>query len=159
MIYVLILLICFLAILLQGALLPGSIIYYFHPDYVLILVSFCGLHLQRGKGLILAFLLGFIADVHSGSPYGLNILFMILIFLTLNRVQSKIFIKGILIPTFFVAILSLLKGPSFFIIMKLLYNSFDLNKGLVFHWLQESISTTLISPLIFIIIYRIHDTV
>lgn len=62
----------FLYIILQAVLPQGLFLFHIRADFLLILAIFVGLFNLR-NWLLLAVLLGFIKDIFSLSPFGLNI--------------------------------------------------------------------------------------
>jgi len=81
------------ATLLQSTLLRHVLPAYLLPDSTLLLVLFASLFFPFGRGLIVSFLLGLLADLFSGAPEGWNTLFFLCVFLINRSILSRIFLK------------------------------------------------------------------
>ena len=154
MIYLLVLLFAILGSLLQGTLLRTWLPPFFAPDPILLLVLYVSLALSFGRGLVLSFTLGLLADILSGAPQGWHALLALLWFVLNKWVLSRVYLKHS--PTAF---------GLFFLdaVLKLLYTAlFQLFLGSPLPGIREGISiwggelfsSFLLMPVLFLLLSK-----
>lgn len=90
----------------------------FRPDMILAMTVFVSFHIQPIRGLVLAFLFGYVLDILSGHPVGLHTISMICVFSLAKGVPRHLYYfalpvqVGLIIPFFFMnnLVLSLISG-------------------------------------------------
>jgi len=85
------LIIVFAALILQITIFPRYLSDPFHPDLLLIIVSFLGLRSASLAGGVAAFSLGLLHDCFSGIYFGLNGFSYLCIFLLLNKISDHLY--------------------------------------------------------------------
>ena len=71
------------------------------PDLHICLVVHLGLNRDMAEASIALVLLGYLADIFSGSTSGIHLVTSVLIFLVLQLIQARLALKGVWICTFF----------------------------------------------------------
>ncbi len=126
----------------------------FVPDIMLLFVLYASLSFAFGRGLILCFLLGLIADLFSGAPSGWNALFVILYFILIKGIQARIFLKGLRGAFALLLLAFSLKLPYFVFLSTVFGFSFPCFKETILIWLGELFASLLLMPFLFYIISR-----
>ena len=96
--------------LLQAGLLPHLIPFGFTPDLLLILIVYLGLNEDYLRGSFLAYLLGCLQDVFSGSSLGLYGMALLATFLTVRGVVGRFNTENSLLLLFMVGCGTFLEG-------------------------------------------------
>jgi len=119
------------------------------PDSTLLLVLFASLSLPFGRGLAVAFLLGLLADLHSGAPEGWNTLFALSVFLINRSILARIFVKrsrstlGLFLLDF------ALKLPYLVLLSGLFGFPLPPLNGVLYTWSVEGFASLLLMPFLF----------
>ena len=88
------------------------------PDLILAVTVFASFHIHPMRGLVLAFLLGYVLDILSGYPIGLHTISMICVFALAKTISRHLYYfalpvqVGLIVPFFFLnhLAISLLSG-------------------------------------------------
>jgi rod shape-determining protein MreD len=147
--YLIVLLLGMLAALFQSTLLRALLPLDFVPDIILLLVLFSSLLFPVGKGLVLAFALGLLADLFSGAPEGLNALFAISLFAMSKAVQARVFMRGSRAIWGLVLLAFGLKIPYYALLSFVLGLHFPHARDAVLVWLGEFVASLLLMPVLF----------
>ena len=100
----------YLLMLFQAGPLPRWLPYGFTPDLVLILVVYVGLNEDLLRGSALAYLLGCLQDVFSGTSLGLYGMALLATFLLVRTVVGRFNTESSLLLLFMVACSTLVEG-------------------------------------------------
>ena len=152
--YLIVLLLGMLAALLQSTLLRALLPPDFVPDIVLLLVLFTSLLFPVGKGLVLGFALGLLADLFSGAPEGMNALFAITLFALSKAVQARVFMRGSRAIWGLVPLAFGLKIPYYAFLSFVLGFQFPHARDAVLVWLGEYVSCLLMMTVLFYIVSK-----
>lgn len=143
-----------LAALLQSTLvrllLPRNIV----PDVLLLLVLYVSLLFPFGKGLLLCFALGLLADLLSGAPEGLNVLFAITVYAMSKAIQARVFMRGLRAMWGLVLLAFGLKIPYYALLSVLLGLHFPVPRDAAAIWLGEFVTGLLLMPPLFYVFSR-----
>jgi rod shape-determining protein MreD len=90
---VVLLLIGMAAALLQSTVLRQVLPAFLLPDSSLLLVLFASVSFPLGRGMVVCFCLGLMADLLSGAPEGWNTIFALCIFVVNKSILARIFLK------------------------------------------------------------------
>ncbi len=113
-------LVAFLGLVVQGTFFAGPISHYVRPDCVLVVSVYCGFHMTRLSGLVLVYLVGFIADSLSGMPEGWNVFFAVMAYGVTQWLRSQLLASGVvtqLTTTFF---FTAVRDPLFLVLMRII---------------------------------------
>ena len=154
MTYLILFLFGILGALLQSTLLRAWMPAYLIPDLLLLLVLYVSLSLPFGRGIIVSFTLGFLADYLSGAPEGWHAPFFISIFAINKGIQSRIFLKGSRTPLGLFLFDFILKLP-YLAILRIMFG-FQLPPPgkLATVWLGEVFISLLLMPFIFFLLSK-----
>lgn len=152
--YLIVLLLGILAALLQTTLLCVLLPPDFVPDIILLFVLYGSLLFPIGKGLVLCFTLGLLADLFSGAPEGLNALFAILVFSLSKALQARVFIGGSRALWALLLLAFAAKIPYYALLYILFGFAFPYARDAVLVWLGEFLSSLLTMPLLFYVISK-----
>jgi rod shape-determining protein MreD len=141
---------------LQTTLLGFFPIQRIRPDFMLIFTLFLGFLFPPGPGAILAFFLGYLMDLFSGSTFGFYAFSRPLLFYGAYLFKSKFYLEGFSSQFIFVFLLSSLEGLLLLLFLSFLSPEplFHLYPSFLFSLLPQSTFTALITPLLFILFQR-----
>lgn len=140
----------------QTTLLASFPIHRIRPDIVLILTLYLGLSYPPISGGILAFFIGYLMDLFSGSSFGLYAFSRPLIFYFAQIFKDRVYLESFPSQSLFVFIFALVEGLLILILLKALNptplgNLYPLWFTL---FLPQSFCTALISPIFFSLFNR-----
>lgn len=82
----------FLALLLQTAVLPHLASAWGAPDLLLVMAAYFGLRLRTASACLGAFLLGYLQDAVSGTVLGLHAFSLTLVFLVVRGLSGRLWV-------------------------------------------------------------------
>ena len=124
---------------LAQAVLPPLLI----PDVILIMVFYLGFHRVSIEGVLITFILGYLADAFAGGIIGLSSFTLLLIFILTSRLSKIVALNSLLIKIGGAAFMSILKGTATYIFLRFL------NQEIPFYIIFPiAVSTALISPFV-----------
>jgi len=126
----------------------------FVPDIMLLFALYASLSFPFGRGIILCFSLGLVADLFSGAPQGWNAFFYILLFVLIKGIQARIFLKGVRGAFALLLLAFSLKLPYFIFLTTVFGFSFPGFKETILIWLGELFASILLMPFLFYIISK-----
>jgi rod shape-determining protein MreD len=121
----------------------------FVPDIILLLVLFSSLLFPVGKGLVLGFSLGLLADLFSGAPEGLNALFAITLFILSKAVQARVFMRGSRAIWSLVLLAFGFKIPYYALMSFVFGFQFPYARDAILVWLGEFVASLVLMPALF----------
>lgn len=137
-----------LALLVQTVILPDFPSARVWSDLLFYLVIILGLRFRLATGVILAALLGYIADTTSLAPYGTTLISYVLILLFIRQVKANIYLESRLSLFFWVAVFSLFKQLIQTGFLAVSVKGFDLGAFILWRLFLQSIWDALLGLLI-----------
>ncbi len=113
-----IILLGFVLVVIQTTLFSFFPLNFLKVDFLLILTIYVGFYRPPFRGIFLAFLLGSILDVFSGSPAGIFAFLRVLSCSLSKALSRKIFLDGVLLQIGGVFILSIVDSLAMVVLMK-----------------------------------------
>lgn len=141
-----------LFITLQATLLASPSIQRIRPDIVLILTLHLGLSYPPISGGILAFVMGYLIDLFSGNSFGLYTFSRPLLFYAAQLFKDRFYLEGYPSQFLFVFLFALVEGLLILILITALNPTSlgNLYPLLFTSYLPQSVSTALITPILFL---------
>jgi rod shape-determining protein MreD len=135
----------------QATLLASLPIHRLRPDIVLIMVLFLGFSYPTVLGGLLAFSLGYLADLFSGNSLGLYTFTRPLIFFVAQLFRSHFYWEGFSFQFLFVFVFALLEGVLLLALISSLNPTpfHNLYSSVIVDLVPQSIVTGLITPILF----------
>ena len=95
---------------LQSSLLPLILPWGLKPDFLVILVTYLGLHETLGRGAFTAYVLGLLQDVFAGQVLGLYGLALLVTFISVRLLARRFNTESSLLILFMVGSCTLIEG-------------------------------------------------
>lgn len=132
---------------LAQTILPPLLI----PDVILIMVFYLGFHRVSIEGVLITFMLGYLADAFAGGIIGLSSFTLLLIFILTSRLSKIVALNSLLIKIGGTAFMSILKGAATYIFLRFL------NQEIPFYIIFPiAVSTAIVSPVVINILQKVE---
>lgn len=95
---------------LQSSLLPLILPWGLKPDFLVILITYLGLHETLGRGAFTAYVLGLLQDVFAGQVLGLYGLALLVTFVSVRLLARRFNTESFLLILFMVGSCTLIEG-------------------------------------------------
>lgn len=138
--------------ILQTTLLEQAAVLGAKPDLVLVLVVFVAFHHSYLPGAVLAFLFGYLVDLYSSGPLGLNIMSKVLVHYLAFVAVRTVFLNSVSLQgaTVFISVLG--EGALLFLLRKFVGLSIGPYIPFAFFSLVKGAYTAVLAPGLFLAI-------
>ncbi len=145
-----------LVAVLQSALLPHARLWGVFPNLMLVVVVSWSLLRGADQGMVWAFVGGLLLDLLSGGPTGAGTLSLMAVAFLAGIGEVNVFRTHLILPLATVLLASLLYGALMLLVLQLTGRPVDWAGSLVTTVVPSAIVNTLLTPLVYGIVYWLH---
>ncbi len=128
------------------------------PDLLMILNLYLGLFYPMISGGLLAWFLGFLTDLFSGSPYGLFSLTRPVVFFMAQYIKTHFYFEDISYKFLYVFLFNIFEGLMIILLLNLFSSNIESLYSIFLKFLlPQSFSTAIVSPIFFKIFNKLDS--
>jgi rod shape-determining protein MreD len=147
--YLQLILVAYVALLVQVAVLPAYLADPFQPNLLIIIAVYLGLREGGWHGGVLVFLLGLVADCFSGIYLGLSAFSFLAIYLAMRKVSDRLYTDSFMLILLVVFLATIVNGFLQLLLLLLLSEAAGIYKTLLPALLPQALVNALSASLVF----------